>query len=158
MRAFKRNRRKLRLLFVATLCTTVIPFRSLAHDKETSNPPPKSVLAKPDSPAPLTERERWMLDRMSSSKSASPNSNPRAIRPLHRRRKFPRRSPLRQTCPRHLCPLALHQQHLPQWPAQMLFRQTRLLHSVPRKLLKRASPVLPRLRKQNPLPSPTSRG
>src|SRR6266404_2793256 len=64
MRAFKRNRRKLRLLFVATLCTTVIPFRSLAHDKEASNPPPKSVLAKPDSPAPLTERERWMLDRM----------------------------------------------------------------------------------------------
>ena len=64
MRAFKRNRRKLRLLFVATLCTTVIPFRSLAHDKEASNPPPKSVLAKPDSPAPLTERERWMLDRI----------------------------------------------------------------------------------------------
>ncbi len=64
MRAFKRNRRKFCLLFAAMLCTAVIPFRSLADDKETSNPPPKSVSAKPDSPAPLTERERWMLDRM----------------------------------------------------------------------------------------------
>src|SRR5712664_386448 len=64
MRAFKRNRRKFRLLFAIMLCTAVIPFRSLADDKEISNPPPKSVLAKPDSPAPLTERERWMLDRM----------------------------------------------------------------------------------------------
>jgi Putative beta-barrel porin-2, OmpL-like. bbp2 len=64
MRALKRNRRKFRLLFAGLLCTAVIPFRSFADDKETGNPPPKSVSAKPDSPAPLTERERWMLDRM----------------------------------------------------------------------------------------------
>jgi putative OmpL-like beta-barrel porin-2 len=64
MRAFKPNKRKSRLLFAAILCTAVIPFRLLADDKETSNPPAKPALAKPDSPAPLTERERWMLDRM----------------------------------------------------------------------------------------------
>ncbi len=64
MRAFKLNGRKFRLLLAAILCTIVIPFRSLADDKETSNPSAKSALAKPDSPIPLTERERWMLDRM----------------------------------------------------------------------------------------------
>src|SRR5882672_4004439 len=64
MRAFKLNGRKFRLLLAAILSTIVIPFRSLADDKETSNPSAKSALAKPDSPIPLTERERWMLDRM----------------------------------------------------------------------------------------------
>ena len=64
MRAFERNRRKFRLLLAAMLCIAAIPFHSLADDKEISNSPPKSVSAKPDSPAPLTARERWMLDRM----------------------------------------------------------------------------------------------
>src|SRR6266850_8288517 len=64
MRAFNQTRKILRLLLAAMLCTTVIPFRSVADDKEASNPPAKSVSAKPDSPAPLTARERWMLDRM----------------------------------------------------------------------------------------------
>src|SRR5712664_266405 len=64
MRAFKRNRRKFRLVFAAILCVILIPFRLLADDKEASNPPAKPTPAKPDSPAPLTERERWMLDRM----------------------------------------------------------------------------------------------
>src|SRR5216683_1673103 len=64
MRTFKRNRRKFRLLLAAMLCIAAIPFHSLADDKEISNSPPKSVSAKPDSPAPLTARERWMLDRM----------------------------------------------------------------------------------------------
>src|SRR5882672_9201959 len=90
MRAFKRNRRKFFLLFAAMLCTAVIPFRSLADDKETSNPPPKSVSAKPDSPAPLTTRERWMLDRMEQlekrvaeleSKSNSPATRATEISP-----------------------------------------------------------------------------
>jgi len=49
MRAFKLNGRKFRLLLAAILCTIVIPFRSLADDKETSNPSAKSALAKPDS-------------------------------------------------------------------------------------------------------------
>src|SRR5882762_7329871 len=64
MRAFNKTRKILRLLSAAMLCTAVIPFRSVADDKETGNPPAKPALAKPDSPAPLTERERWMLDRM----------------------------------------------------------------------------------------------
>jgi len=64
MRAFKFNARRFRLLLAATLCTAVIPFRSFADDKETRNPPTKSAPANPDSPAPLTERERLMLDRM----------------------------------------------------------------------------------------------
>src|SRR6266849_7976168 len=64
MRTFKRNRRKFRLLLAAMLCIAAIPFHSLSDDKEISNSPPKSVSAKPDSPAPLTARERWMLDRL----------------------------------------------------------------------------------------------
>jgi hypothetical protein len=64
MRPFNHVGRKLRLFLAAMLCTTVIPFRALADDKEAGNPPAKPVSAKPDSPAPLTARERWMLDRM----------------------------------------------------------------------------------------------
>jgi len=64
MRAINQTRKILGLLLAAILSTAVIPFRSVADDKETGNPPAKAALAKPDSPAPLTERERWMLDRM----------------------------------------------------------------------------------------------
>src|ERR1700675_4734124 len=46
------------------LCATAAPGCVFADDKESSTPPPKGVPAKPDSPAPLTERERWMLDRI----------------------------------------------------------------------------------------------
>ena len=38
MRAFRRNRRRFRLFFAATLCAAVIPIHSLADDKDTSNP------------------------------------------------------------------------------------------------------------------------
>jgi len=91
MRAFKFNARRFRLLLAATLCTTVIPFRSFADDKETSNPPTKSAPANPDSPAPLTERERWMLDRMEQlekrvaeleSKSNAPVASATEVSPL----------------------------------------------------------------------------
>jgi len=64
MRAFKFNGREVRLFLAAMICAAVIPSRSLADDKGTNNPPPKTVPAKSDSPAPLTERERWMLDRI----------------------------------------------------------------------------------------------
>src|SRR5258708_20539015 len=64
MRAFNQTRKTHRLFLAAILCTIVIPFRSLADDKETSNPPARPVRTKPDSPAPLSERERWMLDRI----------------------------------------------------------------------------------------------
>jgi hypothetical protein len=49
---------------MALLCVSIAPNRLLADDKDTNNPPAKSARPKPDSPAPLTERERWMLDRI----------------------------------------------------------------------------------------------
>jgi hypothetical protein len=64
MRAFKHDRRLFRMFLAGLLCVGIVPNHLLADDKETSNPPAKSALAKADSPSPLTERERWMLDRM----------------------------------------------------------------------------------------------
>jgi hypothetical protein len=64
MRAFKHNGTLFQILLAALLCASLFPIRLLADDKDTSNPPAKSAPPKPDSPAPLTERERWMLDRM----------------------------------------------------------------------------------------------
>ena len=64
MRALKFTGTKFCLFLAAVLCTFAIPIRSLADDKDSSTPPPKSAPGKPDFPAPLTERERWMLDRM----------------------------------------------------------------------------------------------
>src|ERR1700740_540337 len=61
MRAFKHE---FQILLAALLCASLVPIRLLADDKDTSNSPAKSAPPKPDSPAPLTERERWMLDRM----------------------------------------------------------------------------------------------
>jgi hypothetical protein len=52
------------LLPAALLCSCAVSTRVFADDKETAAPPPKSAPAKPDLPAPLTERERWMLDRI----------------------------------------------------------------------------------------------
>jgi len=68
MRAFNHNGKSFRLFFVALLCT-VVPNPLLADDKETSSPPAKTAPDKSDTrkieaPTPLTERERWMLDRM----------------------------------------------------------------------------------------------
>jgi len=65
MRAFKHDGRMFHLLVTALLCISVVPNRLLADDRETSNPPAKSAEAKNDSPASgLTERERWLLDRV----------------------------------------------------------------------------------------------
>jgi hypothetical protein len=64
MRAFTFNGRKSRLFIAAILCTAFVPVRSFADDKDANKPSAKTAPAKPDSPAPLTERERWMLDRM----------------------------------------------------------------------------------------------
>ena len=64
MRAFKLNERLFWLLLAVSLGTGVVPSRLLADGNEASKPPAKPAPAKPDSPAPLTERERWMLDRM----------------------------------------------------------------------------------------------
>jgi hypothetical protein len=64
MRAFNHVGRSLQIVLAAMLFTGVSSDRLLADDKDTSNPPAKTSSAKSESPAPLTERERWMLDRM----------------------------------------------------------------------------------------------
>src|SRR6266403_2789806 len=69
MRAYKHVGTLFPILLAALLCASIVPDRLLADDKDTSNPPTKSAPAKSDgakieAPAPLTERERWLLDRV----------------------------------------------------------------------------------------------
>jgi hypothetical protein len=64
MRAFNHVGIPLQVIFVALLFTGIYSDRLLADDKDANNPPAKTAPTKSDSPAPLTERERWMLDRM----------------------------------------------------------------------------------------------
>jgi hypothetical protein len=69
MRAYKYVGTLFRILLAALLFASIVPYRLLADDKDTSNPPTKSATAKSDgakieAPAPLTERERWLLDRV----------------------------------------------------------------------------------------------
>jgi hypothetical protein len=69
MRAFNHGGRIFRLFLAGLLCASIVPKRLLADDKDSSNPPSKSAPAKSDAskmeaPAPLTERERWLLDRV----------------------------------------------------------------------------------------------
>ncbi len=74
MRAFNSFRRMFQLLIPALLCAIIVPNRLLADEKETSNPAAKAEAAKPapaksyapkfEASAPLTERERWLLDRV----------------------------------------------------------------------------------------------
>jgi hypothetical protein len=83
MRPLKHNKTLFQILLAALLCVSIVPIRLLADDKDTSNPPAKSEPAKPDSPAPLTERERWMLDRMEQLEKRvaelESKSNPAAV-------------------------------------------------------------------------------
>jgi len=59
------NRGRILNLFLAALMLSgIVPNHSLADEKESNRTPAKPVPVKIDSPAPLTERERWMLDRM----------------------------------------------------------------------------------------------
>ena len=70
MRAFQRERKNvLCVLLAAALCIAVSPIRTFADDKDRAKPPAKSVAAKlpankPEAPVPLSERERWLLDRI----------------------------------------------------------------------------------------------
>jgi hypothetical protein len=69
MRAFKHDGTLFPILLATLLCASMVPDRLLADDKDTSNSPVKSAPAKSDgakieAPAPLTERERWLLDRV----------------------------------------------------------------------------------------------
>src|SRR6266851_9936553 len=47
MRPFKHDGKSFRLLLAVLLCTSIVPNRSLADDKDTSNPPAKAEAAKP---------------------------------------------------------------------------------------------------------------
>jgi Putative beta-barrel porin-2, OmpL-like. bbp2 len=52
-------------ILAALLCATTPPRAAFADDeKGKDTPPAKAVAAKPDAPAPLTERERMLLDRL----------------------------------------------------------------------------------------------
>jgi hypothetical protein len=70
MRAFRQKKDVKWLLVAVMLCSSVVPSRVFADGKETGAPPtktetPKTPTAKIDAPAPgLTERERWLLDRV----------------------------------------------------------------------------------------------
>ena len=84
MRAFKHFGRPLLILLAALLFTGIHSNRLLADDKDTNNPPAKPATPKSDSPAPLTERERLMLDRMEQLEKRvaelEAKSNPAAAR------------------------------------------------------------------------------
>src|SRR5467141_1155112 len=69
MRAYKYFGTLFPILLAALLCASIVPDRLLADDKDTSSPSTKSAPAKSDGakievPAPLTERERLLLDRV----------------------------------------------------------------------------------------------
>src|SRR6267378_1222656 len=69
MRAYKYFGTLFPILLAALLCASIVPDRLLADDKDTSSPSTKSAPAKSDgakieAPAPLTERERRLLDRV----------------------------------------------------------------------------------------------
>ena len=53
------------LMLVAVSCESTVPIVAFAYDDGKGEPPAKpAAAAKIEAPAPLTERERWMLDRM----------------------------------------------------------------------------------------------
>jgi Putative beta-barrel porin-2, OmpL-like. bbp2 len=65
MRVFRRKTNFVWPVFALLFCASLFPSRVFADDKNDSNPPAKAVPIKMDSPAPgLTERERWLLDRV----------------------------------------------------------------------------------------------
>jgi Putative beta-barrel porin-2, OmpL-like. bbp2 len=101
MRTFTHFGRLFQISLAALLCAGIFPNRLRADDKEASNPPARSAPAKSDAPkmevpAPLTERERWMLDRMeqlekrvaelesrstSPTTAAAPSAQPGSLNP-----------------------------------------------------------------------------
>src|SRR5258708_39719326 len=81
------------LVLVTVLCVGTIPAFASADDNDKSERPAKPVVAKVDAPAPLTERERWLLDRVEELEkrvadleskgkpSESPAADPSAAQP-----------------------------------------------------------------------------
>ena len=72
MRAFKNDCRVSWLLLIALIGTIAVPACSFADDnnidKKASDPPPKTDATKIEAPAPLTERERYLLDQLEELK------------------------------------------------------------------------------------------
>ena len=72
MRAFANDCRLSWLLLIVLVGTIAVPVFSFADDdntdKKASNPPAKPAAAKIESPAPLTERERYLLDQLEELK------------------------------------------------------------------------------------------
>ncbi|MGB8495220.1 MAG: outer membrane beta-barrel protein [Candidatus Acidiferrum sp.] len=71
MRAFADDCRLSWLLLIVLVGTIAVPVFSFADDdtdKRASNPPAKPAAAKIESPAPLTERERWLLEQVEELK------------------------------------------------------------------------------------------
>ncbi len=90
MRAFQHGGRLFQILLAtllcAGLCAGIFPNRSVADDKDSSNPPAKSAPAKSDfpnmeAPAPLTKRERMILDHDEQSDAAPQEPQPEATSP-----------------------------------------------------------------------------
>jgi Putative beta-barrel porin-2, OmpL-like. bbp2 len=59
-----RLKRLVSLVLVTVFYGSMIPVFASTDDNGKSEPPAKRVAAKVDAPAPLTERERWLLDRV----------------------------------------------------------------------------------------------
>jgi len=72
MRAFENDCRITGLLLIVLIGTIAVPRPALADDNNTDknagNPAAKSAPAKVEAPAPLTERERWLLDEVEELK------------------------------------------------------------------------------------------
>jgi Putative beta-barrel porin-2, OmpL-like. bbp2 len=65
MRAFIQKKISILAIIAALLYASTSPGLLLADDdKDKNTPPAKAATAKPDAPAPLTERERMLLDRV----------------------------------------------------------------------------------------------
>jgi putative OmpL-like beta-barrel porin-2 len=65
MRVFRRKTNFVSLVFAALFCASLFHSCVFADDKNDNNPPAKAVPIKMDAPAPgLTDRERWLLDRV----------------------------------------------------------------------------------------------
>ena len=64
MRILGQRRVVISLALVTVFCGSTIPVLAFADHNGKSEPPSKRVAAKVDAPAPLTERERWLLDRV----------------------------------------------------------------------------------------------
>ena len=65
MRAFLQKRMPIFTIWIALVFSLTTTSTLLAYDeKDKSSPPAKAVPVKPDAPAPMTERERMLLDRV----------------------------------------------------------------------------------------------